>query len=189
MAAVDKPKNAETMQHRTTRRQILKAAALLPTAVVSVPVFAANDQRRLRFLHTHTSEKLDVAYMEAGQYLPDALDEINALLRDFRSGEVYPIEPQLLDLLHALQVQTGNARAFEIISAYRSPKTNAMLRKNGGGVAKRSLHMQGKAIDIRLPGTPIASLRQAALDLRAGGVGFYPKSDFIHVDTGRVRQW
>ncbi|MDJ0927650.1 MAG: DUF882 domain-containing protein [Gammaproteobacteria bacterium] len=177
------------MTHRTTRRQILKAAIALPTTALSVPGFAAVDNRRLRFLHTHTSEKLDVTYMEAGQYLPDALEEINALLRDFRSGEVYPIEPQLLDLLHGLQIHASNDREFQIISAYRSPKTNAMLRQNGGGVAKRSLHMQGKAIDIRLPGTPIANLRQAALDLRAGGVGFYPESDFIHVDTGRVRQW
>lgn len=172
-----------------SRRRLIKTAVLLPAGFAGSALALSTEPRRLRFVHTHTSEKLDVVYAESGSYLPDALAEINSLLRDFRSGEIYPIEPGLLDLLHAVRSRAANTRPFEIISAYRSPQTNEMLRQKGGGVAKRSLHMQGKAIDIRLPGTDTGQLRQAAMSLQAGGVGYYPKSDFIHVDTGRVRNW
>ena len=118
---------------------------------------------------------------------PHGLD--GACLRDHRTGDVHPIDPQLLDLLTHLQQSVDSARAFEVISGYRSPKTNAMLASNSGGVARKSLHMQGMAIDIRLPGKRLKDLRAAALSLEAGGVGYYPSSDFVHVATGRVRSW
>ncbi|HSN31208.1 MAG TPA: DUF882 domain-containing protein, partial [Ideonella sp.] len=123
------------------------------------------------------------------RYLPDALAAVDRLLRDFRSGEVAAIDPALLDLLHALAMTTGAQGPFEVISGFRSPATNEMLRHRSSGVASGSLHMLGQAIDIRVAGVPLAGLRNAALSLRAGGVGFYPASDFVHVDTGRVRAW
>lgn len=152
--------------------------------------FAAVRPRVLKFAHLHTAERLEVAYSDGVQYLPDALAAINQLLRDFRTGDVHAIDPKLLDLLHALRDTTGATRPFEIISGYRSPQTNAMLRqRGGGGVASGSLHMVGQAIDIRLPDVPLATLRDAALSLARGGVGYYPSSNFVHVDTGRVRRW
>lgn len=178
------------MKTRSTRRDLLKSAVcLLPAiAVPGLSLAAVPQTRRLRFSHCHTSEKLDVIYSEAGMYLPDALEEINGLLRDFRSGEVHPIDTGLLDILFELQTRTGGD-VYEIISGYRSPATNEMLRKKGGGVARRSYHMRGMAMDVRLRGVDTARLREAALALKAGGVGYYPRSDFIHLDTGRVRFW
>jgi len=153
-------------------------------------VFAAPAKpRRLRFLHTHTSEKLEVVYYENGAYLPDAMDELNFLLRDFRSGDVVDMDRNLLDLLVMVQQRLGSRGTFEIISAYRSPATNEMLRRQGGGVAKSSMHLLGKAIDVRLTDVDTRDLRRAGLDLARGGVGYYSKSDFVHLDTGRVRHW
>lgn len=145
--------------------------------------------RVLRLAHLHTAETLEVEYMDGVRYLPDALASVNHLLRDFRTGDVHDIDPRLLDLLHGLQGSTGTRRPFEIISGYRSPKTNAMLHGRSNGVASGSLHMQGQAIDIRLGDVQLRALRDAALDLRRGGVGYYPSSNFVHVDTGRVRTW
>jgi uncharacterized protein YcbK (DUF882 family) len=176
---------------RPTRRDLLRSAAcLLPAAALpGLAVAAVERPRRLRFSHCHTSEKLDRVYYDNGGYLPDALDEINGLLRDFRSGEVHPIDPGLLDVLYTLQQQTGGS-VYEVISGYRSPATNEMLRRaGGGGVAKRSLHMHGMAMDVRLQGVATPKLRSAALALESGGVGYYPREDFVHLDTGRVRFW
>lgn len=145
--------------------------------------------RVLSFNHLHTGERLEVEYFSAGGYVHDALGAVNHLLRDFRNGEVGPIDPALLDLLHALRTKTESDRPFEIISGYRSPATNRMLHERSSGVATKSLHMSGQAIDIRVAGVPLASLRDAALALGRGGVGFYPGSNFVHVDTGRVRAW
>lgn len=173
------------------RRRFLRSAALaapavaLPGLVLAAPAPA----RRLRFHHTHTGEKLDVVYHENGAYLGDALAELNRLLRDFRSDETTDMDPALLDFLHTAQQHLGSAGTYEIISAYRSPATNTMLRKNGGGVAKRSLHMRGKAIDVRLSDADTHHLRKVAIALARGGVGYYPKSNFVHLDTGRVRRW
>jgi len=150
----------------------------------------ADEVARLAFVNTHTGESLDVVYRERGQYLTDAIAEIDRVLRDHRSGEVYPIDRALLDQLDVLSAVLGTGkRAFHVISGYRSPATNAMLSARSGGVATRSLHMSGRAIDIRLPGVPLAMLHRAALGMQAGGVGYYPASDFVHVDTGRVRRW
>ena len=146
-------------------------------------------ERTLAFRNLHTGESLRTTFWAQGNYLDDELQAVNHVMRDHRSGDVHPMDPKLLDLLYALQQSVAVNGAFHIISGYRSPRTNQKLRAQGGGVAKKSLHMQGKAIDIRLPGCPLARLRDAAMALRAGGVGYYAKSDFIHIDTGRVRRW
>lgn len=145
--------------------------------------------RRLRLDNLHTGEKLEVEYFQAGRYLPDALAAINHLLRDFRTGDVGAIDPGLLDQLHGLGTLTGSARAYQIISGYRSPATNAALRRRSGGVASQSLHMRGQAIDIRMADVPLGQLREAALSMRAGGVGYYAASNFVHLDCGSVRAW
>lgn len=174
-----------------SRRGLLKAAAsLIPMALVPMPTLArAQAARRLSFYHTHTSEKLDVVYAESGRYVPDALAAVDHLLRDFRSGDVHPIDPRLLDILHEAQVLTGSAGRFEVISGFRSPGTNEKLRNHSSGVARNSLHLQGQAIDVRLTGTQTSRVRRAAVAIRRGGVGYYPDSDFVHLDTGRVRTW
>lgn len=145
--------------------------------------------RALRFSHTHTGERLSVEYFDRGAYLPDALSTINHFLRDFRTGDVHDIDSDLLDLLHQVQTTTGTSKPFQVISGYRSPKTNTQLRQRSEGVAAGSLHMKGQAIDIRLADVPLPKLREAALAAGRGGVGFYRASDFVHVDTGRVRFW
>lgn len=146
-------------------------------------------QRRLAFRHTHTDERLSIVYYEGGRYLPDALAKINHLLRDHRTGEVCAIDPALLDFLYDATALTHSRRAIEVISGYRSPATNRMLQAKSKGVAKKSLHMQGKAIDIRLPDVDSAKLRKVAVAMKRGGVGYYPRPDFVHLDVGRVRTW
>lgn len=147
--------------------------------------------RSLSFDNIHTGEKLKVEYWAGGGYLPDALAEVNHLLRDFRTGQVHPIAPQLLDLLNLVRSRLETVEPLSVISGYRSPVTNAMLRSEHehSGVASQSLHMQGMAIDIRIAGRPLAALHSAALATRGGGVGYYPQSDFVHMDVGRVRFW
>ena len=145
--------------------------------------------RRLAFANLHTGENLDVAYWENGTYLPDALQAVNHVLRDHRNNEVHEIHPQLLDLLTALSQRLEATPKFEVISGYRSPATNAMLHAESSEVAVASLHTQGEAIDIRMSGLSLGYLHDAALELDMGGVGYYPWSDFVHVDIGRVRRW
>jgi uncharacterized protein YcbK (DUF882 family) len=152
--------------------------------------------RHISFRHLHTEENLEVVYWEKGDYVPDALQAVNHLLRDFRTNEEHPIDLKLLDLLNTLRLRTGTREPFRIISAYRSPQTNEMLREQSAEnhaqvseVAKKSLHMEGQAIDIRLIDVALTRLHSTALSLKRGGVGFYPDSDFIHVDTGAVRAW
>lgn len=176
------------------RRRLLKAGA----AIAAFPFLAlprrasatASALRTLSFRHTHTGEALSVAYAAGERYVGEALERINWLLRDFRNGQAKAIDPQLLDQLHKLSQVTRSSAPFEVISGFRSPATNEMLRKRGGGgVASHSLHLDGRAVDIRLADVPLADLRDAAIALRAGGVGFYPQSQFVHLDTGRVRRW
>ncbi|MEP7084526.1 MAG: YcbK family protein [Betaproteobacteria bacterium] len=165
---------------------VLAAPALMLSRHASASVAPP---RTLRFDHTHTGEKLAIAYTACDRYLPAALQEISRFLRDFRTGEVHAIDPKLLDQLHQLATVTGSSAPFEVISGYRSAATNGILRSHSTGVASQSLHLEGRAIDIRLPNVGIADLRDAAISLRAGGVGFYPDSKFVHVDTGRLRRW
>jgi uncharacterized protein YcbK (DUF882 family) len=150
---------------------------------------AGQPARRLAFDNLHTGESLDVAYWEDGAYVPDALAAVNHVLRDHRTNEVHTIEPKLLDLLTALSGRLDVAGRYAVISGYRSPQTNAMLHAESSQVASGSLHMKGQAIDIRMAGLDLARLRDAALGLAIGGVGYYPNSDFVHVDVGRVRRW
>ena len=175
------------------RRQILAGAAAMlcaGSASRARASLAAPRSRVLAFDNLHTGERLKVEYWADSAYVADALSRIDYVLRDFRTGDVHPIHPKLLDLLSDLQAQLGTEAAFSVISGYRSPKTNAMLRSEGhSGVAAGSLHMQGMAIDIRVPGRTLATVQQAALALRLGGVGYYPTADFVHVDIGRVRLW
>lgn len=167
------------------------AAALMPSRL-EASTAAKLPERSLSFFHTHTGERLKVAYCCGGRYQPDRLQEVNHLLRDFRVNEIRAIEPKLLDLLYELGGTLGTDQPFHVISGYRSPRTNSMLRDRGGvrtGVASHSLHMVGQAIDIRVPGVRLDRLREAARSLKIGGVGFYPDLDFVHVDVGRVRTW
>jgi uncharacterized protein YcbK (DUF882 family) len=175
---------------------VLKRRHFLAGAGISLFVprpASANVQgaRELSLANIHTGEKLKVEYWANGQYLPDALAEVDRLLRDFRTGQVHPMAPQLLDLLVRLRGRLDTVEPVNVISGFRSPATNAMLRAEHehSGVATKSLHMQGMAIDIRIPGRALSDLHMAALAARGGGVGFYPSSDFVHVDVGRVRSW
>jgi uncharacterized protein YcbK (DUF882 family) len=174
-----------------SRRHFLACAGSAAAGLLAAPrpALAAVSERRLSFVHTHTNEQLSVAYASLGQYRPDALSRIDHLLRDFRTGEIHAIDPALLDLLDDLSALSGTRSPFHVISGYRSPTTNAMLRGRSEGVARHSLHMDGRAIDIRLPDVPLRQLRDAAVALGRGGVGYYPGSSFVHVDTGRVRTW
>jgi len=176
----------------TTRRDFLKFSAAA-AATLAAPLALANSapvgEREIRFYNLHTGEHLSATYWADGVYVPDELQAMNYLLRDFRTGDVKRIDPGLFDVLYALQQKLEKRGVFHVISGYRSPATNAALRRHHEGVAKHSLHMKGKAIDIRLPGVELKHLREAALDLHAGGVGYYPRSDFVHVDTGRPRFW
>jgi uncharacterized protein YcbK (DUF882 family) len=146
-------------------------------------------ERRLAFHSTHTGENVDAVYRIGDDYIPETLAQINRVLRDHRDNQVYSMDTNLLDLLYGLSVTLQNDAAFQVISGFRSPATNAVLAAQSEGVAKQSLHTKGKAIDIRLPGLALTDLNRAALSLKRGGVGYYPRSDFVHVDVGRVRYW
>ena len=178
------------------RRQILKAGVLgslfclIPMQALAKFSLTGVQERSLSLLNTHTGERLkEVVYWEQGNYVLDALEHLNHVLRDHRTNEVHPIDPMTLDLMAAISRKVEAKRPFEIISGYRSPQTNKALNKQSRGVAKNSYHMQGKAIDLRLPGVPLKAVRKAALELRMGGVGYYAKSDFVHIDSGKVRSW
>lgn len=168
------------------------AAMLLPanaSTLTSAPSVRAVEARRLSFVNTHTGDTFADAYWENGNYVPDAMAAINHVMRDHRSNEAHDMDPRLLDQLHTLRGLVETQTPYQIISGYRSPATNAALHEASSGVATRSLHMDGRAIDIRVRGIDTARLRDAALGMGAGGVGYYQASDFIHVDTGRVRRW
>ena len=158
-------------------------------AVIGLAAEIDPPARALSFVHLHTSERLSLEYAREGAYLSEALDALNHLLRDLRTGDVAPFDPALFDLLYRLCAACQATTPFQIISGYRSPATNAALRERSQGVASGSLHMRGKAIDIRVAGVSLATLRDAAIALQLGGVGYYPGSNFVQVDTGRVRRW
>jgi uncharacterized protein YcbK (DUF882 family) len=176
------------------RRMFLKLGIAGATAATLMPssVFAKSVEERHRTIalyNLHTGESIKTTYWEDGVYHAEALQELNHLLRDYRNDQLHTIDMKLFDLLHKIQQRSGSKKAFHVISGYRSPQTNAMLHNTTNGVASKSLHMQGKAIDIRLPGFHLEDLRKVAMREKVGGVGFYPKSNFVHVDTGRVRYW
>jgi uncharacterized protein YcbK (DUF882 family) len=189
----------EEEQMGLSRRSVLRTggAAILTASAVNSAVAAPaliglrdTGARTLSFDCYNTGERLkSTTYWAEGKYIPQALAEINYALRDDRSGEVYPIEPKVLDLVHQIGKKLDTSCHFELYSGYRSPKTNAMLCKMNSEVATHSLHMEGEAVDITLPGRTLEQLYHVSLAMRAGGVGYYPDADFLHVDVGRVRRW
>jgi len=181
-------------EYDSDRRGFLKAglfaAAALGFWTPALAEAAAPRTARLIYLQNpYTGEKFTGEYWYNGRYIPSAFVDIKKLMRDHRVNEQFPIDPRLMDILYVMNNRLGVKNSYHVLSGYRSPATNARLRRNSEGVARNSLHMTGQAVDIRLPGTRLNVLRKAAMDLKSGGVGFYPRSDFVHVDTGRVRHW
>jgi uncharacterized protein YcbK (DUF882 family) len=174
------------------RRMLLGGGLILLGAGAGAGAARAGDSpapKRIALRNLHTPEQLDVEYSRGGAYVPEAIDAIEVLLRDFRTGERHAIDPQLMDYLYDAAARVGVAPAFTVISGYRSPQTNEYLRETGHGVAQRSLHMQGRAIDVRVAGADCADLAACAIGMRRGGVGYYRSSDFVHLDTGPFRTW
>jgi len=192
------PANADgkDLQIRSLERRLaLRAGIACATALATMPssalagALAQNSGREVSFVNLHTGEKLRAEYWHNGKYVPDALHAVSVVLRDHCNNKVHPIDPHLLDLANLLRNNLRNPAPLQVVSGYRSPETNAAMHQNSSGVAAHSLHMEGRAIDIRLPGTHLPALRQAALSLNLGGVGYYPSDDFVHVDTGKIRRW
>lgn len=181
------------MPNLVRRRDLLRFGAGAGLAAIAAPAWAQSldiwEPRRAVLDNLHTGEKFNEVYFANGSYLPDALAEATRVMRDWRTGDEHFIDPGLFDALHAIGGKLEATEPFQIISGYRSPRTNAMLHARSSGVAEHSQHTVGKAIDVRIPGVELSNLRNAAVSLGAGGVGFYPVSNFVHVDTGRVRQW
>lgn len=178
--------------NRNRRKFLIHASASVLAASFPQLILAktnAPEEKTLSFLNLHTNETLKCCYWKNNQLDLEALAKINHILRDHRTQEVAQIDHQIIDMLHTLHTLTESSAAFEIISGYRSPKTNESLRKSTSGVAKRSLHMQGKAIDVRLPDVELKEFRDVAISLQAGGVGYYSQSGFLHLDTGTPRNW
>jgi uncharacterized protein YcbK (DUF882 family) len=176
-----------------SRRRFLKLGSMA-TAATAVPRWlqaqaVSSEPRALAFYHTHTGERLRVAYWADGHYVPEALTQINWMLRDYRRNEIKPIDTRLLELLYALATKLETREPFHIICGYRSPVTNEFLRIHTSGVARRSMHIDAKAADIRVPGCDLGVVQRVATALHDGGVGTYPRSDFVHLDVGRVRYW
>ena len=175
------------------RRSFLKTSVVLASAL-SVPAMAraavaAPNERTLRLYNTHTGESIKSVFWAEGQFVPEALQDITKLLRDHRNNTVATMDPQLLLLLDQVSAKFGGTDVLHVISGYRSPESNAKLAAESGGVAKHSMHLEGKAIDIRMPGRNLAALHKAAMNANGGGVGYYPESQFVHMDTGRPRHW
>jgi uncharacterized protein YcbK (DUF882 family) len=178
------------VRHCSLWLMVLVLAA--PLGQAAEPAAPSAHDYRLRFYHTHTRERLDIVYRRGDTYLPEALDALDHYLRDHRTGEIHHFDPHLFDLLHELTASLNDSGGeIDVICGYRTPWSNEFLRTRSEhtGVARHSLHMQAEAIDIRLPGITTAAVRDAALRLHRGGVGYYRNSDFVHVDVGRVRRW
>jgi uncharacterized protein YcbK (DUF882 family) len=174
------------------RRQFLAFAAGAMVTAVAAPAIAAPRaplRRSVALGHLQTGENLDIVYWADGHYQPGALQRINRLMRDYRTDQIHPINPRLVDLLSALQERLRVSAPFLVVSGYRSPASNALLVSTSEGVATNSFHMAGSAVDIRVQGRPLGAAREAAMSLKAGGVGYYPHSNFIHLDVGQVRHW
>lgn len=176
--------------HKSTRSRMYRDDALVLDTYEDRQYFARKiPSKMISLQNTHTGDRLRLTYFERGLYIEDALQEIDYVLRDYHTGDVHPIDPALLDQLYDLKLRLGASRPFNIISGYRSPETNANLRRHSDGVAKNSLHMQGRAVDIRLEGYDVRTIRDAALSMQRGGVGYYSASNFVHLDTGDIRTW
>jgi len=174
-----------------SRRRVLAGGLAGTAALWSGVLFAApgTAARRIALANLHTGERVEVEYFRDGAYVPDAMGSIEALLKDFRNGERHSIDPKLMDYLVDAAAQAGKAAVYSVISGYRSPETNARLHERSSGVSQHSLHMQGRAIDVRLDGVDCQYLAGRAEELRRGGVGYYRASNFVHLDTGAFRTW
>jgi uncharacterized protein YcbK (DUF882 family) len=176
-----------------TRRAVLFMTGGALASALAAPAIASTHRpfsaRSIALHNLHTGERVNSIYWEEGKYIPETLHRVNWVLRDYRTEEVFRISPELVDLLARLQLRLRSREPYQVISGYRSPSTNAMLAAMTDGVAQNSLHMHGKAIDIRVPDRSLVKVHRAAMELEAGGVGYYPRSDFVHVDVGRVRRW
>jgi uncharacterized protein YcbK (DUF882 family) len=177
-----------------TRRRVLLEGALAGIAAGALlrgaPALAQSENaRRIALTNLHTGEHLEIEYFRGADYDPTALAKIEHVLRDFRTGDSHPIDPRLMDYLGEVAARLGSEPRFSVISGYRSPETNAKLHERSAGVAQHSLHMQGRAIDVRMSGIDCADLAAHALSLERGGVGYYRASDFVHLDTGAFRSW
>ena len=181
------------LQHSQSPEGVTPVGPSVQAPPVVAPVAStrsgADAPRWLKLHNIHTQEKLEAVYFDKGEYVPDAVEALDKVLRDFRTGDVHPMNPRLFDTLADLAKRTDTKAHFQVISGYRSPKTNAMLNERSAQVAKRSLHMDGKAIDIYLEDVALDRVRAAALDLGRGGVGYYPSRNFVHLDVGPVRRW
>lgn len=181
--------------HQLSRRGFLKLGlAAAATVITPLPAAAAINRqpkatRELTLFNPHTQERLKVCYYRGGQYAPECLEQLNHIMRDYRTGDVKHIDTGLFDLLYEISTHIPTHSPFHVISGYRSPATNARLRRHSKGVASKSLHLQGKAVDIRVPDLSARDLREIAVRIKGGGVGYYPKSGFVHVDVGQVRYW
>lgn len=189
-----KPKVPPELIGTSERRRFLHCAGAVCGTLGVLAAFPAHATvisrpRQIQFVHTHTGETLTAEYFDGNGFSTTCLAAVDHLLRDFRTGESHRIDPQLLDILYDLQNRANRHTTFEVISGYRSPATNAMLRRGSTGVAEHSQHLLGKAIDLRLTGYSTHRLGEYARSLARGGVGFYARSDFIHIDTGPVRFW
>ncbi|MGA1863723.1 MAG: YcbK family protein [bacterium] len=189
-------------EHNLSRRSLIKLGLFaLGASLIKRPAFAAinsvvssdrrviSPEKRLFFYNTHTEETLKVIYWYNGDYLYESLDDINYIFRDHYTGEIKTIDTRLIELLHDIYERMETKKPFHIVSGYRTRSTNSLLRSTNRGVARRSLHIYGKAVDIYLPDCRLSSLRKTAIDLKGGGVGYYPNRNFVHVDVGRVRYW
>lgn len=181
------------MSRKPLDRRVFLRNASIATLALAAPIGAASarvaQKRMLSFEHTHTGESLSVVYFEEGQYRAASLARINLLMRDFRTDEIHPIDTRTLDILFDLQMRADRDAPYQVICGYRSPRTNASLHAHTSGVAEHSLHLQGRAIDVRLGGFSTRRLHELARQMQRGGVGFYPQSDFVHLDSGPVRFW
>ncbi|MFG0834644.1 DUF882 domain-containing protein [Aeromonas bivalvium] len=173
------------------RRLLLGAGCAMGASLLSFPALASRSthSRELSFFNLNTGERVKASYWEQGRYLPDGLAELNHLLRDYRRDEVFNMDRKLFDQLFLLQQRLGHRGEIQLISGYRSPATNAAKHRRSKGVAKRSYHTLGQAVDVRLQGVQLAHLHKAALQLKVGGVGYYPSDNFVHLDTGPARSW
>lgn len=189
----NKSQTDEQLDHQ--KRDLLKIggagliASLVPFSLAKTANASSNGTWKVAFRHAHTGESFSGVYRVGDKYLPEAFERINYVLRDFRTKEVFPMDPHIIDILSLVHNKLDANEPYSILSAYRSPKTNAMLGRNTRGVASNSFHMYGQATDIRIPGYNAKKIRNVAQSLKAGGVGYYPRSGFVHVDTGAVRSW
>lgn len=195
MAQIFFDKNATDERLLLQRRDILKyglagiLGTILPLSFANSALSETNAPWKISFHNAHTDESFSGVYRVGNKYLPQAFERINYVMRDFRTKEVFPMDPHVIDIMAIIHNRLNTNQPFQVLSGYRSPKTNAMLGKNTNGVASNSFHMYGQAVDLRVKGQSTRTVRNVAQNLKAGGVGYYPRSGFVHVDTGKVRSW